>query len=263
MTDPEIENTLVKRKLEAIQKLGDLRDERAVPTLLAVLNDTVFGVKRLQAANKPVLRQEAAQALAKIGGAGAETTLSGLLNHPDAGERQLAADALASGAGSAAIAALLDRLKKEKDPAVKFKIITSLGKVGGAAGSAAERAVVAGELIALMQNSVGDIKLASITALGHLKLDTATAPLLKELRSWMSIAPLVEAIVRALGEIGDPTAVDDLSLMLASHRSVAAREQAAVALGAIGDAKALAALRKALTTEKSPAVRAIISKFVP
>jgi len=135
--------------------------------------------------------------------------------------------------------------------------------VGGAAGSAAERAVVAGELIALMQNSVGDIKLASITALGHLKLDTATAPLLKELRSWMSIAPLVEAIVRALGEIGDPTAVDDLSLMLASHRSVAAREQAAVALGAIGDAKALAALRKALTTEKSPAVRAIISKFVP
>ena len=79
----------------------------------------------------------------------------------------------------------------------------------------------------------------------------------------MSIAPLVEAIVRALGEIGDPTAVDDLSLMLASHRSVAAREQAAVALGAIGDAKALAALRKALTTEKSPADRAIISKFVP
>jgi len=258
----DTEIILVKRKLAAIAALGNLRDERAIPTLLGVLQDSIFGVQRLQAANKPVLRQAAAEALAKVGGATVNSTMTGLINHADPGERMMAAEALAQGAGSAPIATLLGRLTIEQDPRVKFKIVNALGKVGGNSGTAAERAAIARQLISLMQNSTGDLKFVSITSLGHLKLAVATAPLLKELRLWLSQADLSEVIVRALGEIADPSAVADLSLILTTHKS-AVRAAAAHALGAIGDGPSLAALRKALAREKDAGVRAVIAKFVP
>ena len=47
-----------------------------MPTLLGVLDDSIYGVQRLQATNKPVLRAAAAEALAKIGGATAYSTLA-------------------------------------------------------------------------------------------------------------------------------------------------------------------------------------------
>jgi HEAT repeat protein len=259
----DTEIILMKRKLAAIAALGDLRDERVVPTLLGVLHDSIYGVQRLQAANKPVLRSAAAEALAKVGGATADSTLTGLLNHADPGERMMAAEALAEGAGSAPIAALLGRLAIEQDPRIKFKIVSALGKVGGNSGTAADRAAIAGRLIPLMQNSTGDLKFVSITGLGHLKLAVATAPLLQELRLWLSQADLSEVIVRALGEIADPSAVSDLTLMLTKHGSAAVRAAAAHALGTIGDGASLAALRKALATEKDAGVRAVIAKFVP
>jgi HEAT repeat protein len=227
-----------------------------------VINVAIYGVQRLQAANKAVLRQAAAEALAKVGGATADATLTGMLNDPDAHQRMTAADALAEGAGSAAIAALLDRLGKEQDAAVKFKIVVALGKVGPS-GSAADRAGIAGQLIPLMQNSVGDIKAIAIVALGHLRLAIATAPLLKELHLWLSQADLSAAIVRALGEIADPAAQSDLVIMLTKHPSAAVRSAAAQALGVLGDAASLTALRKALASEKDAGVRAVITKLVP
>jgi HEAT repeat protein len=65
------------------------------------------------------------------------------------------------------------------------------------------------------------------------------------------------------GDIGDPAAVSDLILMLTKHPSAAVRGAAAEALGKIGDAASLAALRKALPGEKDAVVRAVIAKFVP
>ena len=96
-----------------------------------------------------------------------------------------------------------------------------------------------------------------------MKEAAATAPLLKELRLWLSVASLSETIVRALGDIGDPAAVPDLTLMLTKHPSAAVRGAAAQALGTIGDAASPATLRKALPGEKDAVVRAVIAKFVP
>lgn len=65
---------------------------------------------------------------------------------------------------------------------------------------------------------------------------------------------VVEAVATALGEIGDPRAVEWLSEMLADHPEPIVREAAVAALGAIGDERSLPQILEAAAGGK-PQIR--------
>ena len=252
-----------RRKLEAIAKLGDLRDERAVKTLVAVVEDKLFvAPKDFEPQQKLLLQQEAVAALGKIGGPVALAKLNDLLNSKDPKERMMASRGFSGAAGGQAVTDLLAALKKEKDAGIKSQIISALGKIGSGSSSNQEKELIVKELIREMENNTGEVPLAAINALGEIKSKSATEALLKQLKAHPSIERLVQDTVRALGEIGDDRAVELLVIMLEKHGSKVVRSAAAVALGKIRGPKALAALKSALSTEKEPSVKADISTAI-
>jgi HEAT repeat protein len=257
----EIQDLRRRRKQEAIAKLGDLRAERAVLTLVAVVEDKLFvAPKDFTAQQKLLLKQEAVVALGKIGGRVALSKLKDLLNSKDPKERLMAARGFSEAAGTQAVAILLAKLKQETDAGIKSQIIFALGNVGNGLTSNQEKQLIVRELIREMENNTGRVQSAAIRALGKIRLKSATDPLLKQLRLWTSIATLAQDIIWALGEIGDARAVEILVIMLEKHGSNSVRSQAAVALGKIRGSKALAALKRRLSQEADAMVKASISK---
>ena len=108
------------RKLEAISKLGELKNEFAVFTLVALLENKIFPIQRLNAEQKLLLQQEAVASLAKIGGAKALSKLKDLLNSKDPKERLVASRGYSSAAGGQAVTDLIAALKKETDTDIKI-----------------------------------------------------------------------------------------------------------------------------------------------
>jgi len=249
-----------QRKRAAIAKLGDLRDERAVLTLVAVVEDKLFAPKDFEPQQKLLLQQEAVAALARIGGPVALSKLSDLLKSKDPKQRMMAARALPGTAGGQAATGLLTALKAETDDAVKAQIIFALGNASSVLGNLQERESIAAELIRQMESSKDAVHLAAINALGKLRLKSATEPLLKQLKKWHSVDYLAVAIVSALGEIGDEGAVDLVVVMLQVHVKKRVRSEAARALGKIGGLKARTALRSRLNHEKEESVKTDILK---
>ena len=252
-----------KRKLEAIFKLGELKDQRAVPALVAVLDDTLWGTPKrgFTPSQKLMLQDAAAQSLGLIGGAVALAKLGDLLKSKDPRLRSLAGRALSGATGSQAVADLLSALKKEKDAAIKTQIITSLGSVGRSS-SDQQKGMIVKELIAEIETSPLDTQLAVVNALGAIAHKGATEALLKLARQHLGIADLVSDIARALGEIRDPRAVELLAILLKDHGSKSVRSAAALALGKIRGSKAMAALRDSRSTEKEASVRADLSTAI-
>jgi HEAT repeat protein len=260
----EVQTLRFQRKLKAINELGDLRDERAVLTLVAVVEDKLFvAPKDFTPQQKLLLQQEAVAALGKIGGSVALSKLSDLLNSKDPKQRLMAARGLSGAAGGQAVTVLLAKLKQETDGDIKSQIIFALGNVGSGLSSNQEKQLIVTELIREMENNTGVVQSAAIRALGRIRLKSATEPLLKQLKLWTSIPALTQDIIWALGEIGDDRAVELLAIMLEKHGEKSVRSQAAIALGKIGGAKALAALKQRLTEEKDADVKVTISKALP
>ncbi len=254
----ELQNRRFQRKLDAIDKLGDLRDQRAVATLILVVEDKLFTAPRdFTADQKLRLKQEALKALGKIGGTASLTKLNELLTSKDPKERRMAARGYAETSTRGAVVDLLTALQSETDVAVKSRIILALGNVARDLGAGAKQVVVT-EMIRLMENNTGEVQSAAIEALGRIQLKTATEPLMKQLSLWHSVPLLAADIIRALGEIGDNRAVDILVTMLEKHGSPSVRTGAAVALGKIRTQKALAALKARLSQEPDSLVRAAI-----
>lgn len=255
------ENTLLfKRKLEAISKLGDLRDERAVLTLVAVLEDRIFGVQRLEPQQKLMLQRTAAESLGKIGGQAALSKLSDMLKSKDPQERKTAAQALPGATGGQASTDLLTALQAETDAAVKAQILSALGNAASSLSNMKARQAIATELIHQMETGKDAVQLGAISALGKLRLKSTTEPLLKQLAKSHSEESVAAEIVTALGEIGDETAVDLVMVILKVHVKARIRSEAALALGKIGGAKARAALKERLSLETDNGVKAAIFK---
>jgi HEAT repeat protein len=156
---------------------------------------------------------------------------------------------------------LLIALKGETDPSLKSQIIFALGNVGSGLDIKTKQMIVTA-LINEMENNTGAVKQAAVNALGRIQLKTATEPLMKQLKLWLTIPLLAADIVRALGDIGDDRAVDILVIMLEKHGSEAVRSQAATALGKIRGDKALAALRRRVSQETDSLVKAAIRKAI-
>jgi HEAT repeat protein len=250
-----------QRKLKAIYRLGDLRDQRAVLTLVAVLEDKIFPIQSYSPAQKLLLQQAAAESLGKIGGKVALSKLSDLLlKSKDPKERMMAARGLPGAAGGQAATDLLTALKTETDADLKAQIIFALGNAGRDLGNMQEKQSIATELIRQMENNKDAVHLAAINALGKLRLKSATEPLLKQLTKWHSVELLAADIVSALGEIGDERAVDLVVVMLEIHVKKRVRSEAALALGKIGGSKARAALKRRLNQETEDSVKADILK---
>lgn len=258
-----VQSLRFQRRLAAIAKLGDLKDEIAVKALIELVEGKLFfGPNDFEPQQKRLLQQEAVVSLGKIGGAAALAKLNDLLNSKDPQDRTMATGGLSAAGGGQVATSLLTALKKETDPSVKAQIISALGNIGDSLTSQ-EKEPVLKALIREMENSTGDVlPRASIDALGKLKDKRATDPLLNQLKQHLSVEKLAEDIVSALGEIRDARAVELLVIMLEKHPSAGVRSEAAKALGKIGGAKALAALQKSLPLEKDGLVKAAIEKAI-
>jgi HEAT repeats len=252
-----------QRALKAIFELGDLRDQRAVLTLIAVVEDKLWGQPKrgYSPTQKQLLQEAAVQSLAQIGGPVARQKLIDLLNSADPKVRSIASRAMAGATGSQAVSDLLAALQTEKDAAIRAQIIRSLGNVGRGSGNQEKQTIVQA-LLREMESSPLDIQIAAVNALGALAVKSATEALLKLARQHLSIATLVSDIARALGEIGDDRAVELLAILLKDHGSPSVRSEAALALGKIRTAKALAALKSRLSKEKEARVKASITTAI-
>jgi hypothetical protein len=111
--------------------LGNLKDKRAVSTLIDLVEDKLFiAPKDFTPDQELKLKQEAMAALGKIGGSVALLKLRDLLNSEDPQERMMAARGYSGASGRVATADLLIALKGETDPSLKSQIIFALGNVG-------------------------------------------------------------------------------------------------------------------------------------
>jgi HEAT repeat protein len=254
-----------QRKLVAIGKLGELKWEVTVPTLIQVLEDKIPAIQSFDPDQKLLLQQEAAASLAKIGGPKALAKLNDLLNSKDPKERLMASRgySAAGGVGGQAVTDLIAALKKETDTRIRSQIIFALGNIGGAsATSSQQKELIAKELIREMENSSGDVQIDAVTALGKVKSKSATPALLNQLRQHLGITRFAWEVIVTLGEIQDDRAVDLLVIMLEKHGSEEVRSEAAIALGKIGGSKGRAALKRRLREEPNGKVRAAISKAI-
>jgi len=241
-------------------KLGDLRDQRAVLTLVAVLEDKISPIQGYSSAQQLLLKQAAAESLGKIGGKVSLSKLSDLLKSKDPQERKMAARALPGVAGGQAVTDLLTALQAETDADLKAQIIFALGNAAIYVANMKERQAIAAELIRQMEKDKDMVRLAAVKALGKLRLKSATEPLLKLLTNEHDVEPLAAEIVTALGEIGDERAVDLVVILLKVHVKKRVRIEAALALGKIGGSKARAALKDRLNLEADADVKAAIFK---
>jgi HEAT repeat protein len=140
-------------------------------------------------------------------------------------------------------------------------IIWALGEVGRASSSNQVKQSIVTELILEMLNGSNTewVRTTAIQALGAIRLKSATGPLLKQLRD-RHLERIAVYIIVALGEIGDYRAIDLLVIMLEHHQSPIDRREAARALGKIRGSKALAALKRRLSKETDAQVKAAISE---
>lgn len=304
----------------AVMNLGQMGDRRAVPPLLAALNDmdpqlqnfTVRALARLKdpraieplivIANKNANKQVAdvaTEALGEFKDARAIAALIDILNRSAQDDATVASAlgrigapavppllAALNSAGPANRVGVLDALGwmnnaqatnaligfvKDLDPSVRKAVVAGLGGHWEDPGRLAspfdtpgllkvvrQRASplpkdprVPGLLIGALQDSDAGVQSAAADGLGSLKVAAAVEPLIGLLRKpvdgglttpeRMAQASLRKSVARALGEIGDPRAVDALITALGDPED-SVRVVSAQSLGQIKDQRATEAL---------------------
>ena len=244
---------------EAAMLLGTMRDPRAVGPLVSLLRDSDRAV-----------REAAIGALTAIGEPSVPV-LGLCLSDPQPAVQEAASTVLASIADSRVLAPLIESLKKS-DWIVRMQTARALGRINDQASVP--------HLIPLLQDTVkavreeastalatigepalpalrdatthGDwlVRLHAVEALGKTKSSLAVEPLLSLLFNDHDSAVREDA-VRALGEIGDPQAVEHL---LTAMKEPGLRTLAVEALGRIGDRRAVPVLINVVTGTNPPKV---------
>lgn len=213
---------------DAAVALGELRDERAVGPLIAVLCDADRAV-----------REAAIAALTAIGEPAVEP-LGSCLADPNLTVQESAAAILAS-IGDARVADRLMASLASADWVVRMYAARALGRIGEA------RAVPA--LMPLLQDTVKAVREEAAGALA--KLGPTAVPVLIEALTHQEWLVRLHA-VEALGKTRSPDAVEPLLHLLFNDRDSSLREDAVRALGEIGDARAVEFLLMVL---KEPGLR--------
>lgn len=213
---------------EAATILGTLRDPRAVAPLVSVLRD-----------GDRAVRDAAISALLAIGEP-AVTPLGDCLSDPVLTVQELASSVLATIADVRVLVPLMTALESP-DWIVRMHAAKALGRIQ-------EPGAVA-SLVPLLQDNVKAVREETSTALAAIG-EAAVPSLLAALThaEWLVRLHAVEA----LGKTRSPEAVDPLLSVLFNDRDRAVREDAARALGQIGDARAVEFL---VTAMKEPGLR--------
>jgi HEAT repeat protein len=207
----------------------------------------------LEGNKKREVRQQAAEALGKIGEAQAVPALStALLNDKSYSVREAAAEALGMIGDPHATESLSSGLKEE-DQRVREAVVQALGQTGDA--GALEL------LTAILQDTDPGMRLLASKALAKL----ADSPGLRWQTHWVTIRTLLhisvldenkrarEAAAKALEEIGKPAV--ELLIDALKNKDAKIRQGAASTLGQIGDKRAVEAILTTLQDEDG-AVRA-------
>jgi HEAT repeat protein len=213
---------------EAATLLGALRDPRAVAPLVSVLRD-----------DDRAVRDAATSALLAIGEP-AVTTLGACLSDPVLTVQELASSVLVTIADARVLEPLVKALASP-DWIVRMHAAKALGRIRDP-GTVAS-------LVPLLHDSVKAVREETSTALagmGEASLSSLCAALTHA--EWLVRLHAVEA----LGKTKSPEAVDPLLSVLFNDRDRAVREDAARALGQIGDARAVEFL---VTAMKEPGLR--------
>jgi HEAT repeat protein len=241
---------LFNRKIEAVKRLIELKDPGAVPTLVAVLNDQIFAVRRLPADKKIEVVNLAGEALGKTGGAQALSELTRMLNDADIQKRQIAVRAFKYMKDTGAASAMLARLDIEPDAELKKQIVGGLGEIGQDLRNAQEKTPTVEALIKILSNSKLDAQKAMLfhvmVALGKIGDKRATGPLLEIVHYWRNDESTLITGLQTLGLIGDVEAVNYIDTWLRLGQKPAVRIAAATALGEIGGVKAITKLQNRL-----------------
>ncbi len=216
---------------DAAVALGGLRDKRAVEPLIAVLRDADRAV-----------REAAIAALTAIGEPAVEP-LGACLHDRNLTVQESAAAILAS-IGDARVADKLIVSLASTDWVVRMHATRALARIGDA------RAIPS--LLPLLQDKVKAVREETSGALA--RLGPAAIPMLVEALAHQEWLVRLHA-VEALGKTKSPDAVDPLLRLLFNDRDSSLREDAVLALGDIGDARAVEFL---LTALKEPGLRPLV-----
>jgi HEAT repeat protein len=244
---------------EAASLLGTFKDPRAVVPLVCLLRDQDRSV-----------REAAIEALRSIGAPAVET-VGTCLTEPDLSVQETASAILATIADERVLAPLIKALHSE-DWIVRMHAAKALGRVRNtdaveplipllqdkvkavreeaAAALAAIGNAAIPSLVEALQHKDWLVRLHAVESLGKTKSKQAVEPLLSVLFNDRDSA-VREDVVRALGEIGDPEAVDYL---FTAMREPGLRTPAVEALGRIGDRRAFPVLMDILTGAGHPEV---------
>lgn len=235
---------------EAATMLGTLQDPRAVGPLVSLLRDSDRAVREaaigaLTAIGEPSVpvlglclsdpqpgvQEAASTVLASIADARVLAPLIESLKNPDWIVRMQAARALGRIKDRSSIQQLIPLLQ-DKVKTVREETSSALAEIGEAALPALQDATKHEDWL---------VRLHAVEALGKTKSSYAVEPLLTLLFNDHDSA-VREDVVRALGEIGDPQAVDYLFTIM---KEPGLRTLAVEALGRIKDRRAVPVLIKA------------------
>jgi HEAT repeat protein len=200
---------------EAATLLGDFADPRAVVPLVETLHDEDRAV-----------RDAATTALRKIGRAGIPVLVNALKN-PNGNVQEAAVSILKDLADPSTVEPMIECLRS-RNWILRMHAAQALGTLGD------ERAIV--PLVPLLMDPVKAVRVDTTDALariGPASLDTLLGALRHN--EWILRLHACEA----LGKIGAEQAVAPLSQVVVEDKDAAVRQDAAKALGALGNAKAL------------------------
>lgn len=242
---------------EAATALASYRDARAVGPLVQLLGDddravreaTMQALTAIGEAAVPALgrcledatltvQESAASILATIGDGRVVDALIGALTNTDWIVRMHAAKGLGRIAETRAVPPMMPLLQ-DKVKAVRVEAASALARIGQAAVP---------PLVESLQSKEWLVKLHAIEALGKMQSLDTVEPLLFVLFNDPDTAVRTDA-VRALGDIGDPRAVD---FLLTALNDLDVRPVVVESLGKIGDRRAVPSLIEIVNGSSRP-----------
>jgi len=247
----------VRAEMEHLHSTNAVERARAAETLGRsghALRDEITPLLRRLLRDDPEweVRASAGRALGRLGTRDAVPDLVGALRDPVVDVRVVAAAAIWRLPDPAAVPALIELLD-DTDANARQWATLALGVIRDTRSVA--------PLLELLDDPVPAVRLDVIRSLGRIRNAGALAAL--ETRASTSGAPNDERVeaVGALAVLDAPQRIDALVRLLGS-RERQVREAAITALGQVGDALALPALRRQRTSERVPALRTAIDEAV-
>jgi HEAT repeat protein/beta-lactamase regulating signal transducer with metallopeptidase domain len=227
------EDTDARVRAAAAEALGNIDDARAVPHL----------VEALKSERSPVVREKIVSSLADIDDPSAANAVVTVLKDPAVGVRRAAVRALADFEDPNTVSALSGMVRDE-DAEVRQYVAEALGNLNAVSALDA--------LAQLTKDSNADVRTHAISALGQLEDIRALPALVAALKD-----PSADVRNHAADAIGDLEGVETAPRALidaATDSNSDVRRAVAHALGHIGDAAAVPALKK-MTSDSDTEVR--------